>query len=467
MLKDYMNVIEYIKKLDICISKIYGKGLYELDYNGSSSSLERVIKDIKINNKERDINTFDIDISRSLNYMTYDDILNFLLCTKSSQYGTFVLIRYSEIGIWNNTWMKAAPFDAYNGLLREMRSIVIDLFTYEIISLPFYKFMNINENKDYLESEIMNRLMASKLVEYADKIDGSFIQITSLNKRYSFYPYSDLLTSSKNLKDTLIVNDARKWYEEHTNYKYFVNAYKEYTILFEWISFDDRHIVNYTKEDCGLWVIGMRHKVTGELVSYNMVVSLAEKFGLKHTEVVYGTYEEIKHSLSKYKSNEKEGYVLNIDGFLVKLKCQSYLNMVGLIKEKTSSNAVIKSIDENTFDELLLQLPDEYRLRISEMADKVYNYLDLMDLNLNLCLEYLRNKHLEINDINQWFNSIPQVLRGALKKQYFSELKGKPIEARKTYLKVAGIANSSCITLKEIENRLEKLNKININDYFI
>lgn len=467
MLKDYINVIEYIKRLDMCILNIYGKRLYELESNSSTSSMERVIKDLKSNNKEKDINTFDIDISRSLDFMTQDDILNFLLCTKSSQYGSFVLIRYSEIGIWNNLWMKSAPFDAYNGLLREMRSIVIDLYTYEIISLPFYKFMNINENKDYLESEIVNRLMKSKSVEYADKIDGSFIQVTSLNKKYPFYPYSHLLTSSKNLKDTIIVNDARKWYEEHTNYKYFVNTYKEYTILFEWVSLDDKHIVNYKKEDCGLWLIGMRHKVTGELINYSVIDILAKKYGLKHTEMVFGTFDEIVYSLSQYKSNEKEGYVINIDGFLVKLKCQDYLNMVGFIKEKASPNAVVRSIDENTLDELLLQLPDEYKVRIMEMANKVYNYLDLMDLNINLCLEYLRNKNLEINDRNQWFNSIPKVLRGSLKKQYFCELKGKEIEARKTYLKVAGLSDSNCITLKEIENRLEQLKKININDYFI
>lgn len=467
MLMDYINVIDYIKRLDTCILSIYGKRLYELEYNGSTSCLEKVIKDIKSNNKERDINTFDIDISRSLNCMTYDDILNFLLCTKSSQYGTFVVIRYSEIGIWNNGWMKVAPFDAYDGLLREMRSIVIDLYTYEIISLPFYKFMNINENKDYLESEIMHRVMVSKSVEYADKLDGSFIQITSLNKKYSFYPYSDLLTSSKNLKDTIIVNDARKWYEEHTNYKYFVNSYKEYTILFEWISLNDKHIVNYTKEDCGLWLIGMRHKVTGELVSYSVIVALAKKYGLKHTEMVFGTFDEIADSLLRYKSNEKEGYVINIDGFLVKLKCQDYLNMVGIIKEKASPNAVVKSIEENTLDELLLQLPDEYKCRIIEMANKVYNYLNLMDFNINLCLDYLRHKDLAINDRNKWFDSIPKVLRGALKKQYFCEIKGKENDMTKNYLKVAGLSDSNCITLKEIEKRIEVLNKINMNDYFI
>lgn len=466
MLKDYINVINYIKKLDKCIFNIYNKKLYELEYNGSNSSLEKVIKDLKKKKSINENNYFDIDISRSLNSMTQDDILNFLLCTKSSQYGTFVVIRYNEIGIWTNKWMRNAPFDAYNCLLREMRSIVIDLYNYKIISLPFYKFMNINENKDYLENEIMNRIINSKSVEYAEKIDGSFVQITSLNKKYSFYPYNDLLTSSKNLKNTIIVNDARDWYEEHNNYKDFVNTYKEYTILFEWISLNDKHIVNYSKDDCGLWLIGMRHKITGELLNYSVIVSLAEKFGLKHTQMIYGTYDEIVCSLSKFKANQKEGYVLNIDGFLVKLKCQDYLNMVGYIKEKASPNAVIKSIDTNTLDELLLQLPDNYKDRIMEIANKVYNYLDLMDSNINLCLDYLRNKNFDMECRNKWLNSIPKVLRGFLKKQYFGEINKKNEIIVKSYLKIAGLSNSNCISFKELENRLEELKKININDYF-
>lgn len=462
MLQDYKKVLQYLKRLNSYVISHYGTTLDKIEY--VRSSLDTIAKDFR--KSCDDITKLDVDITRTMNEMTEDDILNFFLCFNSTQYGNLLLLKYDEIKYWNNYWLQHNSFEAYEGLLSEMRSIVVDISNFKVVSLPFYKFRNINESEMYSEKNIMNRLMRGNVIEYANKLDGSFIQITFLNKNYSFYPYEHLLTSSGNIKNTELIKEAREWYESNLNYKYFVESFKEYTIIFEWISMNDRHVVEYSLDDCGLWLIGMRHKVTGELISYTELINLAEQYGLRHTEIYSGTYDDIKKTLYEYKSNEKEGYVLNIDGFLVKLKCLDYCNMVGLIKTVSSPNTVIESINNKTFDDLKSRIPDEYRNRLNNTANRVFYYLELIDSTVNKLLYYIFNQNLSIKEVDRWMNQLPRILKGYIKRQYFNRKKGITDDVI-NYLKANGLNNSNCITMTELEKRITFLESFNVEDYLI
>ena len=64
-------------------------------------------------------------------------------------------------------------YKAYDGLMNECRSVVIDFRNEELVLVPFRKFRNLNECKETSEARIRELLKDAKVVEFADKLDGS------------------------------------------------------------------------------------------------------------------------------------------------------------------------------------------------------------------------------------------------------------------------------------------------------
>jgi hypothetical protein len=487
MYTDYRKVLDYLKRLNVYSLSKYNLNLCDITVSDNKSVLEVLYSDsdyahryVKFRkewgellypDKSADTSNLvatyfpDVNINRSIMEMSEDDLMNVINLTRSSQLGNFLLIRYNEIRIYDNK-LVTKPYKVYDGILQEMRSIIVNIRDFSLVSLPFYKFMNMGECEEYSYETIMNRLSNANLVEYSNKLDGSFIQITSLDKQYPNYPYTEVLSSSRNLSDTQIVSGARKWYESHSNYQTLVRAYPEYTLMFEWISMSDKHIVVYLKEQTGLYLIGMRHKVTGELLPYQVIQEIAKNYQVKSTVTYSGGFEDIQRSLSSYKSSEKEGYVINIDGFLVKLKCEDYLNMVALLNETSSSNLVIKCISNNSLDDLLSRVPEGYKESILRDAESVYSYMTKMDAIINSSVEYLVN-NVEFKSVSKVLKRMPKIFKICISGKYYSLVKeGKAVELN--YLTMGSSRGSQgYINMTELYRRLKLIDEFDIRKYII
>lgn len=195
--------------------------------------------------------------SRLISELEPADYAVLLRCLRLSEHNGSVLLHYNDIG------MRSIPpvdngylFDIYNGILRECRSVIINLATLEIESLPFYKFFNMGEREDYMREEIVNRIKNSTYTEFTDKLDGSFIQVTRKNcTANNLSEDSQQLTLSSS--NTLIPDG-----NEHIKYAInYINAnknekiyelccyYPELTFMFEMIYPPiDAHLVEYPKE---------------------------------------------------------------------------------------------------------------------------------------------------------------------------------------------------------------------------
>lgn len=481
MITDYRKVIEFIRKLNNYSLRKYNKALVEVDidklflesdylveYNQCKEALAT-----DCNNGEfvyaRDYynsNISDIDKTRKVEDMSDNDLMNLVNCIRYSQVGDLLILRYDEVKIFNNKVVKRNSFEIYDGILRECRSIVLDIVKFEVVSLPFYKFMNMNESEEYSEKSILNRLAKASTVEYTDKLDGSFIQITKLERNYPFYKYTDLLASSRNIENTEIVREAREWYEGHRDYKRLVEEYSDYTLMFEWVSLNDKHVVKYDLKDCGLYLIGMRHKETGDLLNYKEVIRIAEEYKVWHTKYYDITYDKMKESLSTFKASEKEGYVINIDGFLVKMKCSDYLGMVNILKEYGHENVVIKAVSDNKIDEVLLVLPEEYHERTRRTVDSIYEYIAKMDKTVKEISEYaLEHQDTDIKIMSAWFNRLPKLVRGTVKRRYFNSIRNIPGDEvdylRTNHIKMV----DNYINLAELTKRQKVLDSINVDNY--
>ena len=144
------------------------------------------------------------------------------------------------------------------------------------------------------------------------------------------------------------------------------------TFIFEYISKRDAHVVKYDTE--GLYLIGARNVLDGREASYAEVLAYATEYNLPTTEVYDKTLDEVVSELDAKTSDQAEGFVLNIDGFKVKIKYNDYVHMHGMFSARSSVNLIIRSIADNNFDDMIAKIPSAYRGRVMKIAQAVFDY---------------------------------------------------------------------------------------------
>lgn len=322
----------------------------------------------------------DIDFSRDWKQMSLADMELFNSCLKYSLLDEFLLIHYDDTVMWRD-WAKYGIEDVwgiYGGLLQECRSAVVNLDIMEYALLPYAKFRNLNESPEYSKEAVTERIAraGNAFVEFSDKLDGSMIQMRYLSDdRFwkgilvassgSLYPQT-----SRQLADALAYLQT-----SGEQIREMVQAEPYLTFIFEWIDGkNDPHIVHYDEKDFGLYLVGLRDYENGSQWPYDRVIKTAEKFGVKHTRVYSMTLDEVMESLDKFSGAEKEGYVLNVDGFLVKIKCPDFVGLMKDAEASRSFNTIIRYVVSGTIDDYIAALPAGYRQDALEKVRKIRQY---------------------------------------------------------------------------------------------
>jgi len=191
-----------------------------------------------------------------------------------------------------------------------------------------------------------------------------------------YYEESYLLTGSQrvDVNKSWRLQDGYDLLESLPGYYEMLKDNPEDTHIFESITMKDAHVVKYTKDQEGLYLIGIRNVNTGEEASYAEVLARAKKYNIPSTKVFTKTLDEVLSELDDKQSNEAEGFVLNIDGFKVKIKYNDYCQMHRILDKISSINLVIKQIADGTFDDFISKVPMAYRDRIYPVAEAVWNY---------------------------------------------------------------------------------------------
>ena len=269
-------------------------------------------------------------------------------------------------------------WDKYDGFYLECRSVVIDIAGNCLSITPFKKFRNLDECEETSLENISKRIKDAKCVEFSDKLDGSM-------QAARYYNNNIIMCGSTSL------NPESSWRLKHgyymlsnrAGYTDLIMDNPSLTFIFEYISMKDAHVVVYSKEQEGLYLIGIRNSVTGEEYSYADVNVYAEKYGVLSTKVFNKTLDEVINELDAKKSNEAEGFVVNIDGYKVKIKYNDYVNMHRVMSEISSVNLVIKNIADGTFDDMISKVPKAYKNRVMKTANIVFKYIHDTELKIN------------------------------------------------------------------------------------
>ena len=282
-----------------------------------------------------------------------------------NEHEDFVLIKYNLLDTDSDFW------ERYNCLYRECRSVVIDKRRECFVLTPFRKFFNLNEKEETQEFLIKKMIENAKSIEITEKIDGSM-------QSARFYNGKIVLAGTSALsKDVSFrVNIGYSLIDE--NYEKMLMDNPDCTFIFELVCKEDAHVVVYTEEQRGLYLIGVRNSITGEQWSYSQVINIANKYGVKHTNAVNKSFDDLINELDTKRSNEAEGHVIDIDGYKIKLKYNDYVLIHRMISKMLSSNAIIKSVDNGTWDDVKSKIPDAYRSDAELIANDVIEFVKMM-----------------------------------------------------------------------------------------
>lgn len=313
-----------------------------------------------------------------LNSTEYNNVFD---CLQVNQKDEFILIRYGLQDVQRGMWEEP------DSIYRECRSVVIDLLHEELVLTPFRKFFNLNEVEENKIEVVTDKFLNASVVEVSNKLDGSM-----QNARW--YRDRVFMTGSMALsKDgSWRLEEGYSMLEE--NYINMLKENPDLTFIFEYISLKDAHVVLYKKQDEGMHLIGIRNSLTGEQYGYSKVLEKAAKYNVKVVEMENKTLEQLLEEMSSVKSHEKEGWVLNLDGHLIKIKCDDYVSIHRLLDKVSSVNVIIENIAEDHLDDLISKIPDKYKERVLKIA--------------NLLFDYIKNTKTEI--IN-YFNNAPKTDR--------------------------------------------------------
>ena len=260
--------------------------------------------------------------------LNVQDLIDLGLVIKKSYtegiYKGLSVLKYHRKVFYNNLWH-------LDDRLLECRGTVVDE-EWNVISLPFKKVFNLNENNTAVDS--------NKKVIVVDKLNG-FLAAVTLTEKYG------LVISTTGTLDSDYAILARKWIEKLDTYM----MIKGITYLFEICDKSDPHVI---EEKEGAYLIGVRRLKDGVLLKEEFV----DVFGLS----IYAPRPIQGEMLFKdIPKTKKEGFMVRCaetQETLCKLKSGHYLAKKAFMRMGmkrinlawTNPNEFRKQIDEEFFD---------------------------------------------------------------------------------------------------------------------
>lgn len=271
--------------------------------------------------------------------------------------GQLVKLNYTKHTQYHEIWNKYTIVS---------RGIIIDTRNNQIIAHPIDKFYNDFElEKKHIEIPYRLKYWIT------EKLDGIMI-----------VPYrdddGDLKFSTRGVFDN-----------EFTEKAYKIATFKdlpleEYSFIFELISPEYSTgaflVTRYEKD--ALVLVGVRDKVTDELLTPLEVVKIANKYNLHRYQIYDNTLNGIQELKTRVIGSTLEGWVIFFENkFLMKVKRTEYFNIFRAINQ-INYKTVLKTIMNNNYDNFIMTVPEEIRETIEKMHHiiekgwkKQFNYI--------------------------------------------------------------------------------------------
>lgn len=286
--------------------------------------------------------------------------------------GKYLALHYNKRCYIEDKW-----YD-FDRALMDCKGLVIDLEKSEVVLRPYTKFFRYGEREETSSQEILRRYLHANRVQLTEQMDGSLI----CARMYG----SEVIIStsgSNDLKDNTRIARAKEILNKE-KYIRLLAEFRDYTLMFENISLDDRHIVDYIDLDIdfGLYLHGIRHVGTGQYMPYNEIAKVAREYKVHYVEPLgFRELSDVLEDVKQYDAREKEGYILYIDGFFVKIKCPEYLKQEARLQNLVDPNGVIKLYADGQLMEILDDIYGPVRERVDYILHEIREFETLVSTN--------------------------------------------------------------------------------------
>lgn len=273
-----------------------------------------------------------------------------------------------------------------DSIYRECRSLVIDLKNEAIVLAPFRKFFNLNEVPENSMEIVEEKIRNAKNVEFSVKLDGSM---------QSFRYYNgEIISSGSQALDAdnswRLQDGVSRLTDGH---KQMIKKNEHLTFIFEYISEQNLNVVAYGRDMDGMHLIGARSVYNGKQLSYQGLHYLAMLYEIKTVPVESVTMEDVMKLIDEKRSDEFEGWVLNISdneqysSHQIKIKCNDYVKIHRVLSAISSVNVIIESIANDTYDDLYAKIPEGHKERVNNVANKIFSYVKQMNHDINKAVD--------------------------------------------------------------------------------
>ena len=361
-------------------------------------------------------------------------------------YDGLVLFKYKSYIDLEELGYRFEDFFSYEGgLYKECRSIVFDEYDGTIALASMAKFKNYGEDVESYKQwsvERLNSLYDSCYKFYiTNKMDGSYLQF-SWNERRKRIIGSSSKNIDRNL--TFILDEGYRMLNEAD--RSLIKDFSDWTFIYEFIHPDNQIVVNYSKEQTGIYLIGARNKYTGQEMEFDLLSCLVDYYNciccdwseVKNIKIVEWydkeSLDSILSQVSKFKSSEKEGWVvdcwsgdLKFNHLRFKIKTDDYILMHKALSRLVSPNAIIQSLAEDKWDDFYACVPLGYKDYANNIAKEVCGYIKTitetyhkfyMRLLTSNYKELLANRKATMIWIT---NNVPKFLRGYVINYYLGK----------------------------------------------
>lgn len=338
--------------------------------------------------------------------------LNYLKITQNQEFISIHYIDYGRLAEEDLEISFDEIWDVYNGFYLECRGLVLDLKEECIVVSPFKKFRNLNEGNENQEDLVIEEIKHAKSIEITNKLDGSM-------QSARWYQNRPFLAGSKSIEPEKSeqLKDGHRMLLANHNLIQMLEENPDETFIFEYISLDDAHVVKYRKEEEGQYLIGIRNIYTGEQYSYKKVSEYAEKYGVPMTQIFDKSFQQILEEIKVLKSDQQEGFVVNIDGHMIKVKADDYVKIHRILAKASSVNLIIECYAENRLEDLKSKVPAAYHSRIKAIEDVIKEYKKKMEEKIKKYYEAAPKDDLK--EFMIWVDkNVPKEYRGYVRCEY-------------------------------------------------
>lgn len=220
--------------------------------------------------------------------------------------GDMSIFNYTEDITYSREW---------DDVTMAARGLILNRVTGEVVARPFTKFFNYGEYD--VEVEIPDRPPDVATV----KLDGSL--------GISYFDRGNLLWATRGQFFSVQALAAQQIWDSKYHH---VQVLPEFTLLAEIIHPSSRNVIHYDYED--LVLLGIVNRHTGRDYPYNLVAEWAAANGMRVTEQVEATFEQLVER-AKTLHYQHEGFVLRWGDHRVKVKGHAYCEMARVIKGLT------------------------------------------------------------------------------------------------------------------------------------